>query len=472
MDRQEDTSQGDGPVPSPARRPSRLRTWCVALCLALPAAAPAQAPGREDIAFVDVNVVPMDRERVLRGQTVLVRDGRIEAIAPRLQVPAGARRIEGGGKLWLSPGLADMHQHADSRQALAVQLANGITTTVNMGEAGNAFVGRTRQAVEKGEVPGPRTFVALAVDGSPRYGHLVVRDADDARATLQVARANGYDFIKVYNDLGAAAFDAFAREAPAAGLQVVGHGVAAVGLAQQIARGQVLVAHAEEFFYTWFPPPPEHDPNAPPPTASIPELVAQLRDHGTYVGADLVTYATIAAQWGRPDAVRRYLRDPRTRTLAPEFRASWPRAGYARKPDSLERRLAFLRTLVKALDQAGVPLLSGTDSPDIPGLWPGFSLHDNLALLVEAGLSPYRALSTATRVPGEFIARTCPGAPVFGVVAPGYRADLVLTTADPLGDLSTLRTPVGVMADGRWYDSAALHALLEGVERDYALPAP
>lgn len=131
-------------------------------------------------AFVRVNVVPMDRERVIPQQTVIVSNGLISEIGKGLAIPEGATIIDGRGTAWLVPGLSDMHVHADSREELAVMLANGITTALDMGEASNAFVGRTRAAVDKGDIPGPRTFAALTVDGSPRYGHLVVPDPEAA----------------------------------------------------------------------------------------------------------------------------------------------------------------------------------------------------------------------------------------------------------------------------------------------------
>lgn len=440
------------------------------------APAPASPP---TTAFVDVNVLPMDgeRERVLRHQTVIVRDGRIAAIAPagrRLPVPAGARVVEGGGSAWLLPGLADMHNHVDRTPDLQVQLSQGVTTMLNMGEARNSFVGRTRAAVERGEIDGPRIFAALAVDGSPQYGHLVVNDADTARAATTIARANGYDFIKVYNNLSPAAFAALVVESKARGLPIVGHGITAVGLARQLEAGQAMVAHAEEFFYTFFPTPPGDDPNAAPDPARIADAIATLRRSGAYVVADLVTYRTIAAQWGQPEVVRDFLCAPQTRWLWPGYRLSWPEQGYARRSGSLQARAAFLARFVKAMDAAGIPLLSGTDAPDIPGLVPGFALQRNLHDLVAAGLTPYRALLTATARPGAFIARSQPGGTPFGIVSVGARADLLLVAANPLQNLDTLAQPRGVMTGGRWHDAAALQRSLQRIAADYgrALPGP
>ncbi|WP_140725898.1 amidohydrolase family protein [Pseudomonas sp. Hp2] len=449
-----------------------LRAWLCAGALAWSGGALAQAPAvppKDVTAFVRVNVLPMDRERVLAGQTVLVEDGVVTALGRKVKVPEGARVIDGHGRAWLLPGLADMHNHLDSRQDMAVLLGLGITTTLNMGEARNSFVGRTRLAIANGELAGPRAFVALAVDGSPRYGHLVVRDAGDAQAVVRIAQANGYDFLKVYNNLSAEAFQALMAAAKSAGLPVVGHGVSAVGLRKQIEAGQAMVAHAEELFYTYFPQPPEHDPNAAPDPAEIPGAIAMLRRHGTPVVADLVTYQTIAEQWGRPDIVEAYLRRPEARWLPPQYRVSWPAQGYARRSGSLADRVAFLQRLVREMQRAGIPLLSGTDAQDIPGLVGGFSLHANLRALESAGLSRYQALATATRVPGEFVQRHYPATRRFGVVAQGARADLLLVPANPLDDLAVLMQPQGVMADGRWYPADALKVRMDEVAESYRL---
>jgi imidazolonepropionase-like amidohydrolase len=115
-----------------------------------------------------------------------------------------------------------------------------------------------------------------------------------------------------------------------------------------------------------------------------------------------------------------------------------------------------------------VPLITGTDAPGIPGMTPGFSLHDDMDRLVAAGLSRQQVLVAASRAPGEMIARAFPGQVAFGTVTAGSRADLVLSAGNPLEGFGTLRTPLGVMADGRWYDRAQLDSLLQGVAKRYA----
>lgn len=448
-----------------------LLACLTAVAAAAPALARPAVPEQETLAFVNVHVLPMDRPGVLHNHSVLVDGGRIVAVAPSLEIPEGARVVDGNGRAWLLPGLADMHNHAHAPQDQELLLALGITTTLHMGEAPNSFVGRMRHAVANGESAGPRILAALAVDGSPRYGHLVVADAGDAQAAVRLASRNGYDFIKVYNTLSAPAFEALAREAREHGVGLVGHGVKDVGLQRQLEAGQSLVAHAEEFLYAFFPEPSDADPNAAPGDEQMQGAISLLRRHGATVVADLVTYEAIARQWGRPEVVESFLRSPESRYLPPQMRVCWPRQGYSRRDGSLDARLQFLHRFTKAMDEAGVPLLSGTDAPSIPGLVTGFALHRNLAALVEAGLTPHAALATATRTPGEFLRRHRPELPLSGVVAGGARADLLLVATDPLRDLATLASPLGVMADGRWYPRDDLEARKAAIRAAYAAAA-
>jgi len=431
----------------------------LALWLTITCAAVAQA---ETIVFTDVNVVPMDRARVIPHTTVIVTDGVIASIGRMAKLPAGTKVIDGEGA-WLVPGLADMHNHVTSRDDLALLLANGVTTMLNMGEAASAFAGRTRIAVNKGEVPGPQIFTAFVVDGDPQYGHFVVRTEDEARAIVRLAKANGYSFMKVYTNLSAEAFAALADEAKVQGMGVVGHNVAAVGLAKQLAAGQAMVAHVEEFFYGFFPAPPTNDQQAPPDDARIADAIALVKAHGAYVTSDLFNYRTIAAQFGKPDVVKTYLAAPEARYLSPADRIDWARSSYQKKNVDLSRRVAFEGRFVKAMADAGVPLITGGDAPTIAGQVPGFALYGEVDAMLSAGLTPWQVLSAATRTPGEFIAKTVPGAAKFGVIAPGYRADLLLVADNPLEKPATLRSPRGVMAGGRWYDAAGLGVMLDGV---------
>jgi len=426
-------------------------------CLAASAAPPGQS------AFVDVTVVPMDRNRTLPHQTVLVSGTTITTIGPvaGARVPDGVTRIDGRGA-YLLPGLADMHTHVNEPDALLLYTANGVTTILHMGLAPADFVDHVRGEIADGRTVGPRIYFGFMVDGSPEWGRPYVQNPEQARAAVVFAKGNGYDFIKLYNAVTVAEFDAIVAESRRQGLAVIGHGVRAVGLPDALFRGQVMVAHAEEFYYTAF-----HN-EIPKDPAEIERVAQATRDSGAYVTPNLSTFAVIARQWGRPEVVKEMLADPRVSYLVPSTRWDWSQSDYAHRTGDLSPVLAFLARFTKALADHGVPLLTGTDSPAIPGMLPGYSLHDDLRTLTDAGLSRYQALECATRVPGEFLGKFVVGAERFGTVSAGSRADLVLLARNPLEDLDTLRTPLGVMSSGRYLSRSELSARLEQQKESYA----
>jgi imidazolonepropionase-like amidohydrolase len=438
--------------------------WLVA---SLVIAGPSLAANVEPTtAFVHVNVVPMDREHTLRDQTVLVRGDRIVAVGPDVVVPHDAERIDGYGKAWLSPGLADMHTHSQTKNDLAIYLAHGVTSVLNMGDAHAGFVDSTVPAANRGAIPSPHVYASFLVDGNTDYNGFVIKTPDEARAIVGLAKTNGYDFMKVYVGLAPETFDALADAGRRLGLPLVGHGVKAVRLEHELAAGQVLVAHLEEFFYTFFTPRGVEESDTPPDDARIGDAVALAKKYDATVTADLATYAAIAHQIGHPEVVDAFLARDAAYEISPDMRLAWQKSGYAAKTAKLEAKLAFLGRLVKAMADANVRLVAGTDAPAIPGMLPGYSLLDDLDALEGAGLSRYQVLSTATREPGEFIERTKQGVP-FGIVAEGSRADLILTRDNPLDGLSTLRTPLGVMAAGHWRDAQAIGELRRGVRDAY-----
>jgi imidazolonepropionase-like amidohydrolase len=430
------------------------------VCLLL-AGATALASAPVDTAFVDVNVVPMDENRVLEHLTVVVQGSSITAIGPTqvTRVPPGSQRVEGHGKAYLLPGLADMHTHVATEEDLKLFTANGVTTVLHMGEAPAWMVASANKLIDHGAIVGPRIFFSLLIDGSPELEHFFVSSPSEGREAVDLAKTNGYNFIKLYNHISAPEFSAIVEEAQRQGLPVIGHGVRAVGLPQALFHGQVMVAHAEEFFYTAF-----HDEADP---TLIPSVVAETLRSRAFVTPNLSGFEAFSRQWGKPEIVEGFLRDSRAGYLSPGVRLQWKAHNpYIERTGSIESTFLFLRKFTKALADAGVPLLAGTDSP-LPGLFPGYAIHDDLRTLVEAGLTPYQALTAATRTPGEFIAKYVPAADHFGMVKVGMKADLVLVGNNPFNDLETLKSPQGVMSAGRWRSREELAGLLDQQKKQY-----
>jgi hypothetical protein len=443
------------------------RPIVLAASLALSSLCSAAEP--EITAFVHVNVVPMDRNRMLTDQTVLIHQDIISAVGRDVRVPNGAQVIDGHGK-FLSPGLADMHSHSDTREDMKVYLANGVTSILNLGGASSDFIDQLMPLLNRGERQGPHVYAALRIDGTPAYGQRVVKTPEEALAVVRLAKTNGYTFMKFYNNLSPAALATADDEARKQGLGLAGHHVEAVPLETEVKGGNFLVAHLEEVMYGLFKA-PDADPLAPPPDSTITRAVDLLRRNHAFVVADLITFETMAEQWGHPEVIESYFGKPRAKYVPFRWRLYWRREDYKDRKGSLGPRAQFIARLAKALDDAGIPIVSGTDAPTIPGIVPGFSLHDNMDRLVAAGLTRFQALSTATRTAGYVITQSIHDTPPFGEVQPGYRADVILSDTNPLDDLETLRNPSGVMSHGHWYDRHDLQELLDSVASDYSAAA-
>lgn len=423
--------------------------------LALPLCVTAQPRAFQPIALIGVNVIPMDRERVLADQTVVVRDGKISAIGPRSRVSTtGARRFEMPG-YFLLPGLADLHTHPQVAGDLTQYLSSGVTTILTLGSFIDEQLLRWRDSTRRGLRIGPDIYVGYYVDGPGGPAGRRIVTADDGRAAARNAKTAGFDFIKVYNSIPEAAFVALVNEARAQDIAVTGHGVRSVGLQRGFALGQVMVAHGEEYLYTHF--------NKLDDSLRFGEVAGWTKRSGAYVLPNLSAYVAIARQWGKPAVVDTLLSMPEVRYLDPVWRKRWRDRDYITRQGSLDARVAFLKRFMKVLSDSGVPLLAGTDSPTIPGLFPGFSIIDDMALLVDAGLTPFQALSSATRLPGEFVARYGHRPDRVGTIAVGNRADLIVVRSNPLDDVRRLRAPAGVMVRGHWFSRVELDEMMSAL---------
>jgi imidazolonepropionase-like amidohydrolase len=425
---------------------------------------------------VDTTVVAMDSERALPHQTVVVRGAVIREVGPSASVviPRGALRIDGGGR-YLMPGLVDAHVHLRDPSELLSYLAHGVTTVVHLsGPTGNVpDILDLRERVSRGGISGPTILTSGRIlDGSPPvYASVstVVSTPEQARRTVRSQIDAGVDVIKVYNNLRTDALRAVAAEAHRRGVEVWGHIPRVDGreaaLQTALAAGMDVIAHGEELFFTYL----YRDVEAQLDRATAPsvdperiaEAVALVRESGAAVIPNLSFIAMTRAQLDDFDGV---VADGEARFLSPRVAEMWAQENPTHRTnlprfDLRERgKAAAVRELTRTLSEAGVPMLVGTDS-SAPGMYPGKSAHRELAELVASGLTPYQALSAATRVPGRVIGKSRRGAVPFGTVEPGSRADLLLLERDPLADVGSTAAIVGVIVRGEWLTRAELDRL-------------
>lgn len=408
-------------------------------------------------AFVNVNVVQMDKEQITKEQTVIVRGEKIVQIGPasKTKIPEDAERIDGSGK-YLMPGLVDMHVHlrdyTDEDMAALLQLyvANGVTTVVNLSGIPRHL--KLREKTAEGTLFGPTIYtsgpyISATTGTSPSPEEV-------ERAVIDQKRA-GYDLIKIHGDFTREAYRKLFEIARREGRLVIGHAPRNLGIEVMIEEKQDAVAHAEEYIY---------DENSS--TRNIAELepripmIAQATARaGTWLVPNLTAYKNIGLQVADLNAV---LNRPEMKYMPPRTVEVWGETTnpYMRfKSLNLGRFWAqyrLLESLTKGFRDAGVRVLAGTDAMN-PSVVPGFSLHDELRDLVAAGLTPYEALRAATANPAEFLRASNE----FGSVSPGRRADLILLEANPHTDVRNAAKRLGVMLRGRWCPESELRERLE-----------
>lgn len=446
------------------------------LAVACGGAGEASVAGSDGIvAIADVTVIPMDSERLIVGQTVVIRDGRIAEMRPaaEVQVPDGARRIDGTGR-YLMPGLIDAHVHLRHPSELLSYLAFGVTSVVHLsGPTGDiADVIALREGVARGNLPGPNIYTSgPMLDGDPPIFPAVssvVRTPAEASNLVEAQLAGGADVIKVYNNLPNDQLAAVIRAAHQQGATVWGHipriDSRATALQNALAAGLDVIVHGEEVFFTLLYGDIESQldrglvPTVDPGLLNTAVRLIQERDV-----AVIPNMSFVAMTRAQLDDIQQLRTDPEYRFLHHAVLNMWRQQNPTSRPDpgrfDLRERgkQAVIRQLTRALNDAGVPLFLGTDA-SAPGMFPGKSAHLELAELVAAGLTPYQALAAATRTPGQFLTRHLTGGPV-GTVSPGSRADLLLLDANPLEDVSHTARIDGVLVRGEWYTRSRIDSM-------------
>ena len=416
------------------------------------------------VAFVGVSVVPMDRERILPDQTVVVVDGRIAAIGPasEVKVPRHAVRIDARSR-YLLPALSDMHVHVEgeswnallSEEAKAASkpvpfedflfpyVANGVTTVQVL--SGTQELLPVRGRIADGEMLAPRLILARMIDGPdkawPPPLSTWVATADEARkATLQ-AKAEGYDKMKVYSFLTKETYDAVIATAREQKMDVVGHIPYSLSVEYVVDAGQKMISHTEEV---------AKHANGDYSAQRIAYFAGRIADGGVWLTPTLVTTRRILDEFTDRDGL--FSRPEAAYSAHPMQKDIWKFISnmYQQIPPDAQGKLRddfekFQRPFTKVFHDKGGQLMTGTDSL-LPRLVPGFTLHQELHELVGVGLTPYEALRTSTTIPYEYLGEIGQA----GTIEVGKRTDLLLVEANPLEDVSAASKIAGVMMRGRW----------------------
>jgi len=461
-----------------------LLTLALLLC-ALPLR--AQSP----IALTHVTVIDGTGAKPKTDQAVLITGDRITAVGKtdRVALPEGTRVVDATGK-FLIPGLWDMHVHGTGIPHFSeLYVANGITGIRDMFSPTMAYVQMTRKAIESGQAVGPRIVAAGRIVDGPKPiwpGSVAVKDAEEGRKAVETVKKEGSDFVKVYSLLPRDAYFAIAEEAKKQGMVFAGHVPDVVSAAEASDAGQKSIEHLTGVLKACS----SREADIMHPDASLsPEqrddfvtqaeleayddakaraLFARFKRNHTWQCPTLVVLHNIAYLNDKSvteDSRIQYLPSYATGTWNPknDFRFQNLPANYW---TNAQKRYRKNLEIVGKMRKAGVEFLAGTDTMN-PFCFPGFSLHDELAYLVEAGLTPMEALQSATLNPARYLGREKD----LGTVAPGKLADLVLLDADPLQDIHNTIKIRAVFTNGRFNDRAVLDKMLNDAKAA-AKPAP
>jgi imidazolonepropionase-like amidohydrolase len=443
-------------------------------------ATPQGAPGRDGrpLALTHATVVDVTSGQAAHDMTLVVRDGRIAAVGQSgtVAVPTGARTVDARGK-FVVPGLWDMHAHLwDHDVTVPLVVANGVTGIRDMGSDLDSTLA-LRESIVRGRRLGPRIVTAGPILDGPRDDaaefHLAVATPEEARRAVDSLARRGVDFLKVYHFLGRDSYFAIADEAHRRGLPFAGHLPPTVTPIEAADAGQRSVEHLygvvehvlgrEAMRSTPFVELVKRYDEA-----KADALFRHLAARGTWQTPTLAHFHSFAFR-DVPDSG--YVNDPHAAYLTAEMRRRWERYMPARTlpADVAANRAAGYRKLsevVGAMQRSGVGILAGTDN-GIKYVYPGFGLHDELARLVDAGLTPLQALQAATINAATFLAM----ADSVGTVQAGKVADLVLLDGDPLADIANTRRISAVVVGGRLIDAAARRRLLADARRAARRPA-
>lgn len=457
-------------------------------------------PPRHSIAIAHVTVIDATGSPAHADFTVVISGARISAVGPSSAVfiPGNAQFLDGTGK-FLIPGLVDMHLHLTGAGEptgsheffFPLLIANGITTVRDMGGRVD-LLKQLRKETESGASLGPQIFfTGPYLDGDPPsfQPSIIVRNPADAAAAVQDLKNQSTDSIKVQSRLLPEAYFAIAEESKRHGMRFVGHVPDAISAAQASDAGQASIEHLTGVLLASSTreaelrrrelQPAAHGET---PFASIARQRAWQRDLLDSISPDrtdaLIRKFVKNHTWQVPTfpllvhtgfvTPQTNLRnDLRAKYIAPNLRQVWEQGLTASLGGRAEEDFVLRRQILKAsleivgkMNTAGVRLMTGTDAA-APNVFPGSSVHEDLAYLVEAGLTSMQALQAATSGPAEFLGKTVEQ----GTIQASQRADLLLLDADPLMDIHNTQKIRAVILNGKLLTRTALDHLLAQVGR-------
>lgn len=446
----------------------------------------------EYTAFININLVAMTDENIAENQSVLVEGTRIIKIGStdEVELPETTNIIDGEGA-YLMPGLADMHMHTQENWCsgtwrvcpFKLYLANGVTTVRCMGPFGShpSYILKWRDEIKQGERIGPTIYTS---------GPIIYGPVGDPQKIVQEQKNQGYDFIKIYSYLSKKEAQEVINSAKQLNMYIAGHIPFAVGLEGIIAAGIDEIAHIEELDWEFIKIDRERELEPgewmkyilglvieqykkkfgydveealAKNKATMANIINILKSSNVPLCTTLVIDYIIIQKLFEPDL---FLAKPENKYL-PEvyidaFNRGWDKhqQQFKGNEEMAHFKYGMDKKLLQELKKAGIPLLLSTDAgTGLMGIVPGFSLHDELQILIENGFTPYEAIFAGT-VQASKVIEAITGDNNFGTIEVGKKADLILVRYNPLQDIKNIKELLGVMAAGKWFSKEKLEEMI------------
>jgi imidazolonepropionase-like amidohydrolase len=385
----------------------------------------------------------------------VIHNGRIVAVGPRskVKIPRHANIIDAHGKTLL-PGLWDMHAHFEQVEWGPIYLAAGVTTVRDCGNEFE-FITAVRDAIAHGHGLGPRLLLAGIVDGTGTLS-IGVQRVDTPEQALQWTdryHSAGFQQMKIYSEVKLDEVKLIADEAHRLGMTVTGHVPEGLTAYQVIEAGQDQINHIgyiADIMHAPFPADMSRDDkrkataNIDLESAEAQKALAFLKDHHTVVDPTLALFEFFTATTAKPPASF----EPGVNKIAPELAEQLTGVGPpTERSQTIEKVFEKELAIVGALHHAGIPVVAGTDQTV-----PGYSLHREIELYVQAGFTPMEAIQAATIVPARVMGLDRES----GTLEKGKRGDLILIDGNPLEDIHNTRNVEFVITNGVVYHTAEL----------------
>lgn len=421
-------------------------------------------------AITNVSVIPMTEDGlILENRTVIINNDRIVSIVPdgKIKFLPGTVKIDGTGK-YLIPGLAEMHGHVPPthppatapsyfndeyvENTLFLYVAAGITTVRGM--LGYDHQLELKDKVNNEELIGPNLYLA-----GPSFNGNSVTSPEQAQEKVTQQKEEGWDLLKIHPGLTLAEYNAMAKKANELGITFGGHIPADVGIIQAIDAGQETIDHIDGYvaYLSAFE---EADREQ-----KMTEIIQKTLDHDVWIVPTQALWETIigAADY---DALRAY---DELKYIPVQVRNNYnnyvrnnidnnPNFDLGNAMDEADLR----QQLLSEMNKAGVKILMGTDAPQLFSV-PGFSIHRELAVMAQAGMTPYEILESGTANVGSYFSHQDD----FGTIEKGKRADLILVNSNPLENIANIKDHSGVMVQGIWLSKEMIDQKLQEIERQY-----